>query len=350
MLKKKFPTLKKLNNTQKVSISVLFFILLFTIAYQISFAYPQRILERNKENLLPAWQMSDKIYVNQNSSEKDPNGSPTKPFKKLETALATARNNKSIKKIFLFPSEFSYQKKELVIPKGISLYSLAGKTQIAKPNLSGQVLTLKGNNKINGLEISGGRYAIYIEQDFGQIEIRNSTLKNADWYGLYSEPDKSETPTSNLLIDNCLIEDNKKQGLYLQKSNFTITNSTIKNNLEEGIDLHIDMNSLIDNCQISNNGEGGIETEIGNINLEIKNSLIENNGSSGINLQSHSRNSEVTISNNKINSNADYGIRCALHSIIRGARYFLYGMLKIENTNTFKNNDLQNIDPNCYRY
>jgi|GEM_PF-960055 len=307
----------------------------------------QEIIKAGLKNNLPEFQITTDLFVDGNSVIEKRDGSPLKPFKSISQALTFIEKNPEVKNIYIFPAQYQGS---LNIPQNINLHASYPKTSIITTPSNKKNLILNGNNLVQGLTIKGGRYVIYIPSEAQSIQIKNCQISDADWYGVYNEEHLTANEQYKLEITNSKISSNSLQGLYLQKGTFIMANSRSINNGEEGIDLHIGMNSTISNCIISDNGEGGIETELGEVNLTVENCLIENNGSSGINLQTHSENSIVKIENNSINNNTNFGIRCALHAKVSNP-YFPKALQPFPTKfNTFSNNGKTAIDPNCQQY
>ena len=305
----------------------------------------QKIIQIGLNNSLPQYQITDSVFIDQNSASKEELGTPLEPFKRILTALEFAKKNPKVKNIYINTGTYNGI---LEIQEGINLYAYNPETLILNKTLDDKTLTLKGNNIIRGLTVQGGRYAIHIPEEAKNIKINSCTIKEASWFGIYNEEHPEANEEYKLEVINSTITGNYRQGLYLQKGTFVMSNSTSTKNGEEGVDLHMEMNTTIDNCTISNNGEGGIETELGNINLSITNSTIEGNKSSGINLQSNTDNSIVIIENNSINNNSNFGIRCALHSPIKSPYFTKAFETYPSRINTFSGNQAS-IDPNCLR-
>ena len=68
------------------------------------------------------------------------------------------------------------------------------------------------------------------------------------------------------------------EGLYASTSDFTLSDSTIEDNGEEGINLSSGDGYLFENVTVKNNGTYGIYTTgMGNNSLTLRNSTISNN-------------------------------------------------------------------------
>ncbi len=316
------------------------------IVLSISKINSRAIIKASLKNNPPPFQITTDFFVDKNSTAKNRDGSPTKPFKTISQALTFLKKNPNIKNIYLKPAQY---KGNLEIPQNLNIYAYQPETSIVALTSDKKNLTLLGNNIIQGLTLKNARYGIYIPAEAQSIQIKNCQIKESNWYGVYNEKHPETNEQYKLEITNSQISGNFLQGLYLQKGTFVMKNSKSINNGEEGIDLHIDMNSTILNSEISNNGEGGIETELGNINLTIENCLIENNKSSGINLQSYSENSFIKIQNNQINNNTDFGIRCALHASFTSPYFAQAFETHPTEINTFSDNGVLEIDSNCQK-
>jgi len=320
---------------------------LLIAVFSIGQTTTQKIIQIGLTNSLPEYEITNSIFVDKNSSESKELGTPLKPFKTISQGLDFIKQNQGVENIYIKPGQYQGI---IEIPTGVNLLAHQSETFITNNSLDEKTLLLNGNNTINGLTVQGGRYAIFIPEEAKKIIIKNSKIENASWYGVYNKKHPEINEEYSLTIENSEISGNYRQGLYLQKGIFVMTNSKALNNGEEGVDLHADMTSIIRNSEISNNGEGGIETELENINLTVEDSLIENNGSSGINLQSAGDNSYVKISGNKINKNSDFGIRCALHSKISRPYFTKAFETYPSKINTFSSNGKTPIDPNCWAY
>ncbi len=286
------------------------------------------------------------VFVNQLASADFKNGSIEHPFSEIKEALEFIKKNSSFKIIHVSTGVYS---EKVSLPENVILTGETasdGKllTSIQSPEKgSDDVIVANNNVTLFRLLIKDGRYNVHIPENKDNVLISNCTITNASKYGIFNEKNSSNLP--RLRIINTSVVENGKQGAYLKKSSVEIRNSFFNRNGEEGIDLHAGMTTVIDNVEVMENKEGGVETEIGDINLIIKNSKFIGNGSSGINLQTFEENSFIEIRNNIITNNLHFGIRCALHAPIKSP-YFTK-MVKISDDNVFDQNGKEDIDPTC---
>ncbi|MBD3244793.1 MAG: hypothetical protein GF335_02255 [Candidatus Moranbacteria bacterium] len=267
---------------------------------------------------------NNEIYVDLNSKFWGQSGAEKYPFKNIEPALELAARNKSLNTVFVKGGPY---KERIRVPKGVDLISQDNMVSIIYPkeNFSpqeiikyeikkdpgGGAVVLEGDNFIKGLDIKKGFYGVFILKD-ANVNLVDCKVSQAKHYGVYNQ-EYSDLNSGKISIFNCTVSENGSQGIYLQKSNFSLRESLIERNAEEGVDLHIGMNSYIKNCIIRENGESGIETELGENRVIIEENFIHDNLKQGIALQSDLEGGFVSIKNNKIKNNGKFGLRCVVH-------------------------------------
>jgi polygalacturonase len=148
------------------------------------------------------------------------------------------------------------------------------------------------------------------------VYIANVKVTNCWGDGIYIGDD-----SENVIVENCYVENNRRNNISVTGGvNITIRNTVAKNangtSPEAGIDIEVEPNDtvrnvLIDNCEIYDNVKDGIITEALNPlgafvleNITLQNNKIYSNGGSGI---KPSRGSNLKINNNFIYNN-DSGI------------------------------------------
>jgi hypothetical protein len=238
------------------------------------------------------------IYVDKNY-DGDEEGTPDKPYKKIETALKEAGSKG--KKIYIKNGTYE---EDLTLEKGIELYGQDKNKTIIKNSATGSVV-LKNNNILNALTVSGGIYGVIAE---GKADILNCLIKSASNTGLQVPPGSAK-----ITVEKTKIFENTK-GMYVQTGrNVAINNNEVYKNGGEGVDLRDKISGTIAGNSIYSNEEGGIELLLGSSNLLIKNNSIKKNNSSGIANQFYDiakKIGKVQIMDNIISQNGEYGITC----------------------------------------
>ncbi len=151
------------------------------------------------------------------------------------------------------------------------------------------------NASISYCNINQSCYGIKID-DAKNVIIKNNTIHD-NKFGIYLDVPSSPLRTENITIFNNTINDNKLNGIFCSGdnnvSNITIYNNNISNNAEESTG------------EKSAYGEGGIVFYDSNDNITIKNNTIDSNFNFGIYLGS-SENIQI-INNNVLNSKSVEG-------------------------------------------
>lgn len=282
------------------------------------------------------------IHVDQNKATEYQNGSFEYPFAVIESAFELYSNDQSYHTIFIHPGEYVGA---LKVPDEIRMFGFNGRPLIKNPDSNRTTMTAGKNLLLANIAITDGKYGLYIPLDTSATLLRTK-ITHASIWGIFGEKHTS-TDAAKLSIISSDISHNARQGLYLKKGTFYMNNSSASHNGEEGVDLHVEMNSKIINSTVNNNGEGGLETELGNIELLIENSNFFENGASGVNLQSSAADSTVVLNNNSLTKNSDFGVRCAIHKGYK--RPYFVKMVNIKDNNKFSDNGKDDIDPNCSR-
>ncbi len=319
---------------------IVFWILIPAAAYT-AYVYSTKYIDSYVENNIEV-PRNNILVVDQNASSMLHNGSFEHPFTSIQQALAFKIEHQAFDILFVHPGEYI---ESLVLPDNITMIGRSDGVVIKNPEgPHGKTIIPGKQTVLINLTITDGNYGIYIPKDIGPVTLFKCTIQFSDKWGIYNEKHEQTEMTKLSLIES-IVTKSARQGLYLQKGTFYMHNSKVNENGEEGIDLHAEMNSEIKNSQIIANGEGGLETELGNITLTIENCAIQKNGSSGINIQSFGDDSRVLIKNSIIGNNQDFGIRCALHSKIKSP--YFSRMMKIDIDNRIFENGKARIDPNC---
>lgn len=258
------------------------------------------------------------------------NGTPLFPFATITDALAKM-DETGIRMIKI--SNGVYEE-TLKIPENTMLIG-SGETVIyTNPTSLEDAVTTSNNTAFVNLTISGGKHAVFIPHGTSALFDR-VTISDANDFGVkMGSKDRPEVPDGEdepviyeyygkteseiaamplVKFTNCTITKNDNQGMYLRDGRVEIHDSYVIENGEEGIDLHPHMHVIISHTESSRNGESGLESEIYDNTVLIKDNQFEQNIKNGIGLITSHGVGSFTIEGNDIIDNARYGIRCAIH-------------------------------------
>tara|TARA_B110000977_G_C11081390_1_gene493053 strand:- start:512 stop:4006 length:3495 start_codon:yes stop_codon:yes gene_type:complete len=124
---------------------------------------------------------------------------------------------------------------------------------------------------------------------------------NSEKYGLISSE-------GNLQIDNSTLIGGLNSVLSFNDSLLTITNSTIKNGNDIGIDVNSDNASVsLYNSTVKDCGGDGIYLDANSSEVDLKYSFVKDNN--GVGISTNGSNSDVNLSSSMITGNSSYGIQ-----------------------------------------
>ncbi|PIE00853.1 MAG: hypothetical protein CSA81_13410 [Acidobacteria bacterium] len=231
----------------------------------------------------------DTCYVDAKDGDNDNSGKKDKPFKTIKKAL-----KKNCKTIVL---EKGMYKDDITIDRSVTIKGVNKNDAV----ITGAAL-ITGNATLKNLTVKTG--GIKIDHD-ADVTITDATVKDAR-IGI-------NVADGKVKVNNCTISKNAK-GFYLQAgTHVRITDTEVKDNDEEGIDIRAHVSGTISDNVISHNGESGIEVILGKARLDITKNRIKKNRASGVALQfykSTSKKGAVKIRDNIISDNRDFGVNC----------------------------------------
>ena len=173
------------------------------------------------------------------------------------------------------------------IPNASSNYAIIKLVNVSNVEISGGTV-LGERNEHTGTTGEWG-YGILISGNTDTITIRDLTSKNCWGDGIYIGA--KVTPAKNVLIDNIVCDNNRRQGMSITfAENVRIKNSTFKNtngtNPQAGIDVEPNANCYVKNVMIENSsfldnvGYGIVFTGYNGLyvdNAKISNCVFSNN-------------------------------------------------------------------------
>lgn len=234
-------------------------------------------------------QASGICYVDE-SVDDSGDGSSDDPYKKISKALENDCGEIKL-------SNGTYEE-DVTLKKSVKLRGASKDSVIIK----GKV-TMNDGSEISKMTVSGGGVVV---SDGADADVEGVKIKGAI-IGI------TTTGGGKLTADDVIISNNRK-GMYLQYGkNIKITNCRVYDNKEEGLDIRANVSGSINSNEIYSNGESGIEVILGKAELSIVNNDVKKNGSSGIAAQFYSdtdKKGDVTIKNNVITGNSNYGLDC----------------------------------------
>ncbi|MBD3238437.1 MAG: DUF1565 domain-containing protein [Candidatus Moranbacteria bacterium] len=236
-------------------------------------------------------------------------GSQARPYNSIGKALSQTKEDQIV-----FVKNGLYQE-QIVIPRQVEVLGEDEKRVIIDGGDGadkGDTVYMNHKTKLKNVTVKGGYVGIRVPKRAG-VKVDNVTIKKAKKDGVYLEGDKKTRRKDRYERDfeDCKIIDNGAKGMYVKKSQFSIEESEIEDNEEEGIDLRKYVKGRIEDNEFDDNGESHIETKIDKIKLKIKDNNFEDGDRSAIALQSYQGSGGyIYLKDNKIKDNKHYGIKC----------------------------------------
>lgn len=276
------------------------------------------------------------FYVDEDG-DNDDDGSADHPFRTIAHAIEEAMDNDSGDRSIEVRSG-TYDE-NVTLGKSVKL-SGAGK---GKTVIEGKV-TMNDKSSLEDLTVDATTgIGVLVAEDAGV------TIENVEVRGAKSAGIQMDEGNGSLTLSKSTLKKNGK-GVYVEKGNdIRFSGNTVTENGEEGFDLREKVKGNITGNTISANGEGGIELVVGGADLRISGNTITKNRSSGIATQFYSGASQigtVTIENNKLTGNGDYGIDCNMPSGGKPSPGYFQKSLAVSG-NTITDNKDGEIDAYC---
>jgi hypothetical protein len=211
------------------------------------------------------------------------------------------------------------------------------RTFIVNPDANeNYTIYLEDGTSLLNLTVRSGKHPLFIPAHT-KTSVHGVTVEDGNTHGIFTEPStritfpeyeeaigkntekKNALPQESydvlaqlppVMFSDVTVQNNDRQGLYLQDARVVLQNSIVQDNGEEGIDLHPDMHATIRDNDVRNNGESGLESEIQNNSVLIENNVFARNGTNGVAFNSAAGIGDMTLVGNTIKDNDNYGIRC----------------------------------------
>jgi parallel beta-helix repeat protein len=268
--------------------------------------------------------------VDEDYSADDADGDSEKPYETITKAL---EKSSSGDKIYIKNGTY---KENITLKKEVELYGQKRDGVVIQGTIEA-----KEDNKLKDLTVSGKSYGVVAS---GKIVIDNCRIKNNSKNGIELLESGSEA-----IITDSIISGNQK-GIYVQrKRSISLAGNSIYKNREEGLDIREKVSGNINKNDISENGEGGIEIIVGGADLKISCNTIKKNKANGIAVQFYSfieKTGSIDIQNNTLSKNGKYGFGCGIPSGGEPSASYWSNSINLEN-NTIENNKLKAIDSFC---
>lgn len=284
-------------------------------------------------------------YVDADNTTGTEDGTAEHPYNTITEAIDSIVNNASDqKKIHVSAGTYVEQ---VTLSSDVKLYGENKDTVIINGDVNDFTVKMGHNTFLQEVTVSDGRTGILIEEN-SKADIDNVKVKDTEKIGIEKLASSGKN-TDKMTVENSEIYDNDAKGFYIQKGKIDISDNSVHDNGEEGIDIRAKVKGKIKSNDIYENGESGIETLVNGSKLKITKNKLKHNHSSGISTQYYSespKSGKLTLESNTMKSNSKYGVDCGTPSGgSTGSGYWRKNIDLI--SNVMRSNKLGKYDKRC---
>lgn len=244
---------------------------------------------------------SKKIYVDDSASGSE-DGSSDHPYNTITEGLKKAKKGYEV-----HVRSGSY-KENITIKEDIKLYGAGrDKVTITADDDDVPVVFMEDETKIDGVKIRKGRNGIEIERD-SEASIINCTIEDNDRDGVRIRKHAKVNDGEAVSIDDTIIRDNGKAGIYSEAHRVVITDSQIQSNDKDGIILSSSVSAWLSGNDIKNNGGSGLKLTLDGANIWTKSNSVAHNGREGVEVESYGGSGRIDLKKAKIHDNGRWGV------------------------------------------
>lgn len=249
---------------------------------------------------------SDKIYVDDDASGTQ-DGSQAHPYKTISEGLKHAGEKDEV-----HVANGNY-KENITIKEDRRVFgSDEDKVILTADDDDVPVVFMEDGSKISKVTVRKGRNGIEVKKN-SEASIIDCIIKDNKKDGIRIQKHKKITNEEAVSIDSTLIKNNGKSGIYSEPHRVVITESEIVDNDKDGAILNAGVSAWISGSKFKDNGGSGMKLTLDGSNVWTKSNTFSHNNREGIEVNAYG-NGRIDIKKSKIHSNDRYGIA----RIIRG--------------------------------
>lgn len=239
------------------------------------------------------------IYVDDDAKGKQ-DGSSEHPYDSIETALSKAKNGTTVR---VRKGEYD---ENVTVPSNVKLVGDDREKVIIDGDNDQATVKLNDNTELSTLTITDGRHGISVNND-SKTHIFNVTVKSSEKDGIHIEKGSTDKK-DRALLDDVWVKDSGRAGLYAQKRDLVITDSTFEKNDTDGIALAAGVKASIDDTRLHDNKGAGLSLILDGSNVWTKDNSIRWNKKSGIEINSYGAGGNFGVKQGSIVGNGHYAL------------------------------------------
>lgn len=273
-----------------------------------------------------------KIYVDDNASGNE-DGSSKHPYKTIGKALDKADNNTTV-----FVRSGKYEE-NIELSKGVKLSGSDKNDVVIEGDDNEEIVSMKDKTEISDVTIRGGKEGIEV-QEGAKATITNCIIKDNKKSGISIEK-AGVNGENQVYIGKNKITKNGKNGIFSEKRKLSIEDNDILNNNGDGIGIMPGSKAWIKGNRIKDNDGSGMRINIDGSDIWTKSNTYRENKREGIEIDSFGGAGRIDINKSKFWGNS----RWAIAKIQKSGSTANWKGVTIQGNNEFVETKIGNVSP-----
>ncbi len=242
----------------------------------------------------------DTIYVDISTTGSE-TGSEDNPFKEIEDALEEADSGDTVEILAGVYAE------NITIPEGVTVEGEERDSVfIVADSKYDPAVSMKDDSILSSLTVMGGKYGVYVKSESGAT-ITGCVIAYNEEHGIKVK--KSDLSDENAVtIEENIILQNEKSGIYVQRRLVYIYNNSIYENERDGVYLQGEVAADVEFNTIKHNEKSGVDIMVDSSVIYIGNNTFKGNEESGVSVHARFWRGSALIKDSKFYHNDEYGI------------------------------------------
>ncbi len=275
-----------------------------------------------------------KIYVDDDATGTE-DGSYSNPYSTIGEALDNSDEDTEVH------IRAGTYKENIEIPKGVEIYgSDKDDVTIKADNDNKSVVEMKHKTKIDKVTIRDGKYGIKVGKN-DKATITNSVIKDNDKDGINIKEGETKSKRK-VTVSDSEIKENGRAGIYSEKRRLVIIDNEIFDNGSDGIDIEKGSKAWIAGNRIKDNDGSGLKVVLDKSEVWTKNNTYRDNDREGVEVNAFGKPGKVGIKKSKFYKNDRWGMARIQRGNFSSS---VWEWLIIEDDNKFWKNKTGDISP-----
>lgn len=245
---------------------------------------------------------SKTIFVDKDANGSE-DGSFSHPYRTISRALKHAKSGDEVR------IKNGTYKENITIPKDIKVVGDSKKRDkviIKADNDDKPTVEMKDDAELSYVTVKDGRHGIRVRED-AEAHIFNVVVKDNRRDGIHVDSAPRDKK-HRLFIDEVVVKDNGKAGIYSEKRFILIVNSEIESNKGDGIDLAAGTKAWFEDSKFKSNGGSGAKLVLDGASIFSKNNSFRHNGREGIEVNAFGGQGTIEFKKASFIDNKRYGV------------------------------------------